>query len=118
MHYDEAASMTDTLPDLAAEIIAGDAITIIDIARQMRTAPSTIYRWMLRGLPDGRGERIRLHAIRRGKVWLTSRAALQRFLGALPQSAPTPTAPPVRTPTKRERDTTRAKKALAEQYGI
>lgn len=107
-----------TLPDLAAEIIAGDAITVIDIARQFHVSPSTAFRWMMRGLPDARGERVRLQAIRRGKIWLTSRAALERFLSALPQSAPTPATPPIRTPSKRDRDSVRAKKTLNDKYGI
>jgi transposase-like protein len=110
--------MLDTLPDLAGEIIAGDAITIIHIARQFGVSPSTAFRWMMRGLPNGRGERVRLQGLRRGKIWLTSRAALQRFLSALPASAPAPSSPPVRSPSKREADCRRAKKALSDRYGI
>ncbi len=110
--------MTDTYPDLAAEIIGGDAITVIEIARQFHVSPSTVFRWMMRGLPNGRGERVRLQAIRRGKIWLTSRAALQRFLSSLPASPQTPTTPPIRTPAKRERDCERAKTALNAKYGI
>jgi len=117
MHL-ETPMLTDTLPDLAAEIIDGDTITILDIARTMGTAPSTVYRWMLRGLPDGRGGRVKLAAIRRGKVWLTSRAALRRFVGALPTTATPTGAPPIRTPAAREREAARAKKTLREKYGI
>lgn len=107
-----------SFPDLAAEIIAGDAITVLDIARQFNVSPSTVFRWMMRGLPDNRGERVRLQAIRRGKIWLTSRAALQRFLTSLPQSATAPAAPPIRTPARRQLDCDRAKKALHDTYGI
>lgn len=109
---------SETFPDLAAEITTGDSITVLDIARQFDVSPSTAFRWMMRGLPDGRGERIRLQGIRRGKVWLTSRAALARFLSALPQSEPSPAPPPIRTPSQRERDTARAKQALANKYRI
>ena len=83
-------------------------------------SPSTAFRWMMRGLSDGRGKRIRLQAVRRGKIWLTSRAALERFLSALPhsQSESTPTAAPIRTPSKRERDSARAEQTLKNKYGI
>jgi hypothetical protein len=110
--------LTDSIPDLAAEIIAGDAITVLDIARQFNVSPSTAFRWIMRGLPHGRGERVRLTAIRRGKVWLTSRAALQRFLAALPASTAAPSGSPIRPPAKRERETARAKRILATKYGI
>lgn len=103
---------------VAAEITSGDSITLLDISRQFSTAPSTALRWVLRGLPDGNGGRIRLEAIRRGKPWLTSRAALQRFLSRLPQSAPSTSAAPTRTPTQRERDSARAKQQLHDTYGI
>ena len=109
---------SDTFPDVAAEIVNGDSITVIDIARQFSVSPSTAFRWLMRGLPDGRGERIRLAAIKRGKIWLTSRAALERFLSALPASTPTHTAPPIRTPSKRERDSARAEATLKSNYGI
>jgi transposase-like protein len=105
-------------PDLAAEIIAGDAITINEIARQFNVSPSTAFRWLMRGLPNASGERVRLQGLRRGKVWLSSRAALQRFLSALPVSSSAPTAPAIRSPSKRERDTARAKQSLNSKYGI
>lgn len=103
---------------VAAEIANGDQLTLLDVARQFHVAPSTCLRWVLRGLPDGRGGRVRLAAIRRGKPWLSSRAALERFLGALPQSAATSTTPADRTPSNRERDSARAAKILKAKYGI
>ncbi len=109
--------MTDILPDLASEIIAGDSITILEIARQFSVSPSTAFRWIMRGLPDEHGERTRLQAIRRGKVWLSSRAALQRFLAALPAS-PASAPPQVRTPSRRERDSARSQATLKTKYGI
>ena len=39
--------MTDILPDLASEIIAGDSITILEIARQFSVSPSTALQSML-----------------------------------------------------------------------
>ena len=104
---------------LAAEIAGGDQLTLSEIARQMRLNPSTALRWILRGLPDGRGGRVRLEGIRRGKKWLTSRAALARFLAALPQSTTTEAAPPpIRTSSQRSRDAARATAALRDDFGI
>jgi transposase-like protein len=103
---------------VAAEIANGDQLTLTDIARQFNVNPSTCLRWILRGLPDGRGGRVRLAAIRRGKPWLSSRASLEKFLAALPQSVPTSDAPNVRTPTQRERDSSHAEEVLRKRYGI
>lgn len=111
-------SHPDTGAQVAAEIVAGDAITLLDIAQQFSVNPSTCLRWLMRGLPNGRGERVRLAAIKRGRVWLTSRAALGRFLGAMPQYHSAPPAPPIRTPTQRDRDSARAQQQLADRYGI
>jgi transposase-like protein len=101
---------------VASEIVAGDQITLIEIARQFGVAPSTVLRWLLRGLPDGRGGRVRLEAVRRGKPWITSRAAIERFLAALPQAGVTPATAPLRTPARRERESAAAMKALTEKY--
>ena len=103
--------------DLAAEIASGDMLTTIELARQHNTHPSTIFRWLQRGLPDGRGGRVFLEAVRRGKSWFTSKAAVARFFSRLPQSQATPIVP-IRPPAARERETARAKTALDDRYGI
>jgi transposase-like protein len=110
--------MAATCNSVAAEIVNGDQLTLLSIARQFDVNPSTCLRWILRGLPDGRGGRVRLEAVRRGKPWLSSRGALERFLGALPQSAPTQATPSIRTPSMRERDSAAAEKMLTEKYGM
>ena len=105
--------------DIIADIAAGNGITLVELARQHRTNPSTIFRWVVKGLPGGDGTRVRLPALRRGKRYLTTPRAVERFFAALPMSAPPTSAPlSIRTPTKRERDCQRAKKALNEKYGI
>jgi hypothetical protein len=110
--------MTEQRISVAAEIANGDQITLIEISRQFRVNPSTGLRWILRGLPDGRGGRVRLEAIRRGKPWLSSRAALERFLAALPQSAPPSIVQSIRSPAKRERDSAHAATMLKDKFGI
>jgi len=101
---------------VSAEIAAGGGMPLIELARQQQTAPSTCFRWARKALPDGRGGRVFLEAVRRGKKWLTSSAAIARFFARLEHSVtPTPT---IRTASKRERDSARAKQALNEEYGI
>jgi hypothetical protein len=103
---------------VAAEVAGGDSISLAELAHQHGTAITTVFRWTTKGLPDGRGGRVVLEAFRRGRKWLTSSAAVVRFFAALPQSTLTPAAPPIRTPTNRERASKRAEKVLTEEYGF
>jgi len=73
-----------------------------------------VFRWINKGLPDGRGGRVFLEAVRRGKNWLTSSAAVRRFLVRLEHSAP-PLTPAIRTPAKRDRDCDRAERRLRDR---
>jgi hypothetical protein len=47
------------------------------------THPATIVRWIVDGCPDGRGGREFLEGARTPGGWITSTAALQRFLSRL-----------------------------------
>ena len=105
------------IESVAAEIAAGDILPTIELARQQRTSPSTVFRWISKGLPDGKGGRVFLEAVRRGKNWLTSSAAVRRFFERLEHSAPAP-GPTIRTPSKRDRDCDRAEARLREKHGI
>jgi hypothetical protein len=67
---------------------AGDVLTTSELARRQNTAPSTVCRWIDKRLPDGRGGRVFLEAVRRGKTWLTSSAAVRRFFERLEHSSP------------------------------
>jgi hypothetical protein len=103
---------------LADEIATTGGVSLIELARQHRTAPSTVFRWVQRGLPIGNGTRAKLEAVRRGRRWLTSRAAVARFFACLPTNS-TPTAMrPIRTPAKREAASKVATKLLHDKYGI
>ena len=112
--------MRETVPDidLPAEIAGGDALRLIDLARRFQVCISTCFRWVVKGLPTGNGDRVCLEAIKRGKSWITSEAAVKRFFGALPISSSPPCAAPIRTPSKRERDNAAAAKMLHEKFGI
>jgi hypothetical protein len=103
--------------DLATEIAAGAGISLTKVAHEQLTAPSTVFRWVTRGLPGGDGTRVKLQAIKRGKKWITTVDAVKRFFAALPQSEPS-NSTPSRTPRQRERDNNRAKQALQKIYGI
>ncbi len=107
----------DAKIDIASEIAAGDGVALVEVARLQKTNISTIFRWVIRGLPRGSGERVKLEAIKRGRKWITTRPALTRFFAALPKSAPAPVTP-ARTPTQRERDSARARQRLQSDYGI
>lgn len=77
-------------------------------------SPSCVFRWATQGvlLPDG--HRLRLEAIKLASRWLTSEQAVTRFIEAQIEAC-TPEdlkAPPVRTPTQRQRAGERAGKAL------
>jgi hypothetical protein len=104
--------------DLATDIANGNGITLAELARKHGMNPSTCFRWVCKGLPGSNGLRVRLAAVRRGKKWLTSAAAVKQFFGALPTSTQVAAAPPIRTPSQRERDTARAREPLQKQYRI
>ena len=78
-----------------------------------RLHPSTLTRWILRGVRGVGGERIRLEAVRVGCRWLTSEAALERFAAAL-GGAEEPSTP--RTPASRNNAAENAGREL-EQLG-
>lgn len=115
--------------DLVEEIAAGDVLTFSAIAREQGDAPSTVFRWAFRGIPGAGGGRVRLEAIRRGRAWVTSRKALERFLAALPASGSRPAyLPPSREPrqqrqderaaSEREAASQRARESLRERHGF
>jgi hypothetical protein len=109
--------MSTSVTSLADEIAAGDSLRIVDLARRFDLNQSTVFRWAFKGLKNEAGERVHLEVILFGKSWKTSEAAFRRFLNTLPRT-PAPAPPPVRTPSKRERDSSRAQKTLNEKYGI
>jgi len=100
---------------LGDEIAGGDSLTILDLARERQVNPSTILRWILRGLRAPNGHRVHLAASRLGRGWVTSRAALGRFADALAVTDALQSVP-IRTSKRRERQSARASAALREQF--
>jgi hypothetical protein len=99
--------------DLAAE----ELLRIEEVANQCRTHFSTVFRWILKGIPGPDGRRIRLEAVRIGGKWVTTHSAVQRFAQATTPKFDGDSIPAPRTPTARQRASEKAAKKL-EQAGI
>ena len=104
-------------------IIDGDEPTIgvAEVARRFPSArgsgrvhPQTVVRWIQRGVKSASGRRVRLEAVRVGYRWMTSEAAVKRFLGAATESQAA--ALPLRSPGQRQRVSEAAAQEL-EQFG-
>lgn len=84
------------------EILAGEGIGMGAAARLLpsfrgegRACPSTIWRWISKGHRLPCGEVFHLEAARVAGRWLTSRAAIARFMTVLTDAAlPDPPSPP------------------------
>jgi hypothetical protein len=82
--------MSDKAPSscnvsFASEVAQGDSIKLTALARERKLDPSCVFRWATKGLP-GRNGRVVLEALRLGRSWVTSRAAVARFFSQLPHS--------------------------------
>ena len=109
-------------PQVLTEIQSGDGLSLSAAGRLFpghrengTVDPSTVFRWVTKGMRTGDGLMVRLEAVRVGGRWLTSRGAVARFVAALtaaadPVSAAT-TPPTLRTPAARRRA---SEKAAAE----
>lgn len=106
---------------LLEEIVGGDALSLAQAARLVpatrgesgSASPSCVWRWVTKGATTRAGVTVKLEAALIGSRWITSRAALMRFLEALnPVSAPVPVLPPSRTEAQRRKAAAAASKKL------
>jgi hypothetical protein len=112
-----ADTVPETVPQVLAEIHAGDGLSLSAAGRLFpghrggtSVDPSTVFRWVTRGTRTPGGVFVKLEAVRVGVRWLTSRGAVARFVAALTAaSGPAPVAPPVPVPPLNRR----AEKAAA-----
>jgi Protein of unknown function (DUF1580) len=75
---------------------------------------STVWRWVLKGV-TANGQVVKLQAVRLGSRWITSKEAIRRFSEALtPTNTNTQVEKSGRTPSRRARDNSAAKKQLEE----
>ena len=107
--------------DVIAEVAAGQGKPLAFLARRLpalrgdnSTHPATITRWIIRGVRTATGERIHLEAVRLASRWISTEAAVRRFLER--QASPVDSSSGItpRTPTKRTRDADRAGQELAK----
>lgn len=103
--------VSEALPQVLAEIQTGDGLSLSAAGRLFpghrangTVDPSTVFRWLTKGMRTADGLVVKLEAVRVGGRWLTSRGAVSRFVATLtaaadPTSAattPTPRAPAAR----------------------
>jgi hypothetical protein len=92
----------DQAATVLSEIQSGDGLSLSAAGRMFpahrgagTVNPSTVFRWVTRGTQTPDGRVVRLEAIRTPGRWLTSRAALARFVTALTSAAePDGSSPP------------------------
>ena len=109
--------------ELRAEIEAGQGESLTRAARRFPPArlgrpvtPSCLVRWITRGVKGPGGQRVKLEAARLAGKWITTPAAIGRFVEA--QTPRPDDVPPVpRTSGVRRRAADRAAKEL-ERLGI
>ena len=103
-----ADTPSDVVPRVLHEIEAGGGLSLPAAGRTFpahrgegTVNPSTVFRWVTKGARTGDGQLVKLEAVRTPGRWLTSRAAVARFVAALTAAAdPSATPAPVtRTPT-------------------
>jgi hypothetical protein len=108
------------------EINSGDGLSLAQAGKrfpahrgQGALNPSTVFRWVTNGVRTKDGRSVKLEAILVGGRWLTSRAAVSRFIATLTNAAiqsPITSVASVRSPGHRERTSHQAA-ALLESSG-
>jgi len=105
------------------EIADGQGITLSKAARRFPSnrndrpvTLSCLLRWVLDGVLNTNGERIKLEAARCAGRWLTTPAAIQRFIARQTPDTSGSSTPP-RSPSARQRASERAARAL-DKIGI
>lgn len=114
---EQTTPVTDT-PDVLSEILAGDALTLGEVARKFPNHrnrgkcmdSSAVWRWMKHGSKAANGETVKLENCRVGNRQLTSEAALRRFIHALSAPAAPATAPTPGAAARRKRAAAASKK--------
>jgi hypothetical protein len=104
----DPAPEVDETPQVLTEIHAGDGLGLAAAGRLFpahrgtgSVNPSTVFRWVTQGTRTADGRVVRLEAVRTPGRWLTSKAAVARFVAALTSAAdPEATSPPPPTPSE------------------
>jgi len=83
------ADAVEVVPQVLAEIQGGDGLGLAAAGRLFpahrgngSVDPSTVFRWIVKGVKSVSGVPVKLEAVRVGGRWLTSRGAIARFVAA------------------------------------
>jgi hypothetical protein len=113
-----------TTDQLLSEIAAGESIYLVQAAKLLPAhrqgkpvTLSCLIRWISPGVLGPSGERIKLEAARLAGKWVTTRAALARFVAAQTPTLALESGPPPRSAAARTRTSERVAKQL-ETLGI
>jgi Helix-turn-helix domain/Protein of unknown function (DUF1580) len=96
------------------DLVSEEQLRLEQAARICKVHYTSAYRWVLRGVPGPDGRRIRLEALRVGRKWVTTAAALQRFAEATTPQLDNVSVIPPRTANARRRAAERAGARLAK----
>lgn len=116
--------MIATPPTVLSEIRQHGGLRLSAVGRMFPAArgkgttnPATVWRWARLGATTPSGGRVRLEVVRVGMSYLTSQAALDRFVTALTVAsmpdAPAPAPAPVRSEAARRKASEAAGRRLA-----
>jgi hypothetical protein len=118
----DAVSEHDAVPRVLTEIQSGGGLSLSAAGRLFpghrangSVDPSTVFRWITKGMRTAGGQTVKLEAVRVGGRWITSRGAVARFVAALTTAADpvsTTPSPPRRTSAARRRASEKAAATL------
>jgi hypothetical protein len=90
---EELTSPAPARSDVPAEVARGNGLGLGQLARRCppsrglrQVSPETLARWITRGVNGPGGCRVHLDAVRLGGRWVSTEAALARFIAALTPS--------------------------------
>jgi hypothetical protein len=119
---DSVFVLTAVVATVLSEIQAGDGLSLSAAGRQFpahrgdgTVDPSTIFRWVTKGMKAPSGQVVKLEAVRVGSRWLTSRGAVARFVAALTPADEAPSGPMPRSATTRIKAAQDAGRALEKK---
>ena len=117
------ASLSDPTSQVLAEIQAGGGLSLSAVGRQFpahrgegTVNPSTVFRWAMSGAKAADGRRVKLEVARVGGRWLTSKAAVGRFVAALSSTGQDEANTPSRTPAARQKASEEAGAELDKRW--
>lgn len=116
-------SAPTTVSQVLREILDGDRLSMVQAAKKIPsfrggrpTSPATLSRWVSDGVRLPTGETVRMEAERVGGRWVTSTAALARFIARQSEAWRVQAPAATRTVNRRERQAAKTSRVL-DQLG-